>query len=245
MSKPHLHVCPHQECGRLLNHVEYHQGIVFCPYCQKSLLVNPLKADIRQMTFWQFVIYFTKHQWKRYVVIGILLMVFIWGVFNFEHLNISTGVGMVLLGVGLMVLGFGIYRFEKSIKCHKLYDKPIISGIDQRHLIEGDDNISVALEDLKAEFCGFAVCCPHCQSQRLHQKDQVFICQHCHHAHTLNPKLTRIGTCQNIMSYVPLVLLIGSSVWVNYVWFVVLLFIINLVGQYYWHKTDKWHTIFD
>lgn len=112
-------ICPHPNCGKVLDDVIYHHGIVFCPHCQKSLLINPFLAELEKMTFAQFSRRFIKRQWKFYIGAMIIFAIFIAiieVVANFDKINLGSGFWITLSLMALILLGVGIYFVEKIYK---------------------------------------------------------------------------------------------------------------------------------
>lgn len=240
--------CPHHDCGKNFTHVDYHHGVVFCPHCQKSLLVNPFLPELEKMTFRQFAKRFTKNQWKVYAVTAIMFAFFIAiieVVANFDKINLGAGFWITLSVFALILLGIAIYFIEKNLQNYhydKLKNKPILKGVDTCDLVKDDFHVSVALEDLKAQFNAFTPFCPNCHSQRIHQKIDEFNCQNCHIKFILNPKLKNINTYKFIVSYILMFFVIKYS-YDNFYFmflFIPLLFFVNSILEYYWCKTPKW-----
>lgn len=243
------YICPHSDCGKSFDDVIYHQSIIFCPHCQKSLLVNPFSPDLEQMTFWQFAKYFTKRQYKLYAVIfGVFTLFYaiIFIVDNFDELNIGAGVWITAFSMIALLVIVGIYHLEKGAKKYHFYkikNKPILNGVDTNDDVKDNFNISLAHDELKTTFDRFAIYCPNCQSQRLHKTtDDDFMCQNCHTTLRLNPKLKIINAVQSVLHYIVIFMAIPYSNHHIYPLFLVIpvLFFIHLIIQYHWYKTPKW-----
>lgn len=248
IKKMNEHTCPHHDCGKNFTHVDYHHGIVFCPHCQKSLLINPFLPELEKMTFWQFSQRFIKNQWKLYAVFSIIMGLFV-GLIeliaNFDNIHFSAELWITFSVLLCMLIVIGIYKFEKNLQNyhhHQLKNKPILKGVDDYQTVKDDFKISLALEELKASFYQFSPCCPNCHSQRLHQRIDDFYCQNCHHQFELNPKLKDIKNYYLVASYLVLFMMIryfGNNFY--YLLFMIpLFFFVNLITQYYWCKTPKW-----
>lgn len=243
-------ICPHLNCHKMLDDVIYQHGIIFCPHCQKSLLVNPFTPELETMTFWQFVRYFIKRQWKLYAVFSIIMVLFV-GVIelvaNFDNIHFSTELWITFSALVCILIVIGIYKLEKNLQnyhYHKLKNKPILKGIDDYQTVKDDFKISLALEELKTSFDKFAIFCPNCHSQRLHQRIDDFYCQNCQHQFELNPKLKNIETYNLIITYLLIFFIIGNLGDSSYLMtlFIPSFFFVNLITQYYWFKTPKCKT---
>ncbi|STZ63220.1 Uncharacterised protein [Moraxella lacunata] len=240
-------ICPHPNCGKVLDDVIYHHGIVFCPHCQTSLLVNPFLPELEKMTFWQFSQRFIKNQWKLYAVFSIIMGLFV-GLIeliaNFDNIHFSAELWITFSVLLCMSIVIGIYKFEKNLQnyhYHKLKNKPILNGVDDYQTVKDDFKISLALEELKASFYQFSPCCPNCHSQRLHQRIDDFYCQNCHHQFIINPKLNNINTYNLVITYILMFVAIRHfDSFYLILLFIPLLFLVNLISQYYWCKTPKW-----
>ncbi|ANB92337.1 hypothetical protein MOVS_10575 [Moraxella ovis] len=241
--------CPHSDCGQVFDNVIYENGIIFCPHCQKSILVNPFTPDLEQITFWQFTKYFTKHQYKIYTVVAVMFAIFyaiIFTVYNFDKLNLGTGFWITFaIIIGILIV-MGIFAIENNLKyyhAYKLKNKLIVKGVDIYDTIKNDFNVSLAHDELKTTFNRFTAYCPHCQSQRLHKTiDDDFVCQNCHTTLRLNPKLKNISLIQFILNYLIAFLMIrylGADFYF-FILFTPALFLINLLTNYHWYKTPKW-----
>ncbi|STZ08024.1 Uncharacterised protein [Moraxella caprae] len=240
-------ICPHPSCHKVLDDVIYHHGIIFCPHCQTSLLVNPFLPELEKMTFAQFSRRFIKTQWKFYIGSMIIFAIFIAVievVANFDKLNLGSGFWITLSLMALILLGIGIYFMEKNLQnyhYYKLKNKPLLKGIDTYDLVKDDFYVSVALEDLKVKFNTFAPCCQNCHSQRLHQKIDKFHCQNCHHQFMINQKLNNINTYNLVITHILMFVVIRHfDSFYLILLFIPLLFLVNLISQYYWCKTPKW-----
>lgn len=240
-------ICPHSNCGKSFDDVIYHHGIVFCPHCQKSLLVNPFLSELEKMTFWQFVRQFIKKQGKSYVIFGVIMGLFV-GLIeliaNFNKIHFSAELWITFSALLCILIVIGIYKFEKKLQnyhYYKLKNKPILKGVDAYDLVKDDFYVSVALEDLKVKFNTFTPCCQNCHSQRLHQKIDKFYCQNCHHQFMINPKLNNINTYNLVITYILMFVVIRHfDSFYLILLFIPLLFLVNLISQYYWCKTPKW-----
>ncbi|STY90316.1 hypothetical protein [Moraxella bovis] len=242
-------ICPHSNCGKVLNDVIYHHGILFCPHCQKSLLINPFLPELEKMTFWQFVHQFIKRQGKSYVIFGVIMGLFV-GLIeliaNFDKIHFSAELWITFSALLCILIVIGIYKFEKNLQNHHYYrlkNKPILKGVDDYQSVKDDFKISLALEELKASFYQFTPCCPNCHSQRLHQRIDDFYCQNCHHKFELNPKLKDIKNYYLVASYLVLFMMMIRHFGNNFYYLLFMIpsfFFVNLITQYYWCKTPKW-----
>lgn len=243
--KATLPTCPH--CHQDLTSLEKCHYISFCPHCHNSILVNPFTPELEQMAFWQFVRYFMKTQWKLYAVLGGLSGVFvviIKVIADFEKIHLGMGFWVTTFLAGLGLVGIGIYFLEKDLQTYRLKNKPIKKGVDTYDLVKEDIKISTALEELKTQFNLFSAYCPACHSQRLHHGVDGFVCQNCYHHFKLNSALKRLTTISLIFQYLFLLVLIrqlGDNLGILPL-FIPVLFVINLITQYYWFKTPKWKT---
>lgn len=239
--------CPH--CNQALDSIITCQSVVFCGCCQNSLLINPFLKSLERLSFWQFIGYFIKSQYKLYLACGIICGFFVAIITIFDNLdkiNVSQTFGISLIIIALIIIGVGIYYTEKKLQNYpadKLKNKLIIKGIDTYTLIQNDFKISFALEKLAEQFDKFTACCPHCGSQRLHQRLDTFVCKNCHCCFGLNKKLTHLKTINLAIQYIFIFTLIRYLDNVVYAMplFLIVLFFVNLIAQYYWFKTSKWY----
>ena len=101
---PTLRNCPHRDCRRLLDKITTHHGMVFCPYCHKSIVVNPVSASIN-LTFGGFFKCYVKNNYKWLSVFLSVLVVFYYTiVFVDDYMaNVSD-----VLFIGIMLLLFSL-----------------------------------------------------------------------------------------------------------------------------------------
>lgn len=244
-TKSALPICPHPDCGCSLQTPIYHHGIVFCSYCQKSILVNPFSHALQKLTPTEFMTYFIKTKYKLYISIGMMLLFFVFLMDNIEAFNFGVYFWVAVSAVLLILVGVGIYVVEKKSKNHhdcNINNQPIMAGVDTYELIKDDIKVSFALDVLSGHFGAFGACCPDCTSQRLHEQNHGFKCQHCHHQHVPNPKLAYLQVCQQLVMFVLLFTLMGYF-GVGFKMMLGLLlswFLMNAIFDYYWFKIPKW-----
>lgn len=248
---PTPRTCPHGDCGKIFCDVIYKHGIIFCPHCQKSLLVNPFTPDLQQMTFWQLVKYFIKRYYKLYAICtGIFILIYT-AIFAFDGLdkfNLTTGFWVAVIILIMFLFFVAIVAIENNLRyyhAYKIKNRPLIKGVDNYDDVKNDFNISVAHDKLATSFDAHAPYCPHCQSQRFHNTaDDDYVCQKCHTKSSLNPKLKNTNTIQFVLNYIILFLIIGYVSFDFYLFIYILavfvIFLINLSINYYWYKTPKW-----
>lgn len=239
--------CPHTDCAKPLKDIIYHHGIVFYPHCQKSLVVNPFTADLEKMTFWAFIPYFIKTQYKLYAVVTIIFAVFvaiIEVIDNFDKINFGQAFWIGLSVWAFLLLGLAIFYLEKHLKNYrynKLKNKLLLKGVDYYDDVKEDIKISVASEELKSTFDGFGFYCPNCHSQRFHQHNDEFICQNCHHRLMINKQLKKIEFYRLVIHYILMFMIIRylDNGFYVIMALIPLLFLVNLIFHYYWFKTPK------
>ncbi|WP_080946153.1 hypothetical protein [Moraxella bovoculi] len=241
------HICPHSDCGQAFDDVIWENGIVFCPHCQRSILVNPITEQLQSQSFGAFLVdYF-----KRYGVM-LLAMVLAWLVFAkmIEWLDIHhhSMIGMSVIGlivIRLVIFVFGVYLFEKRNKKYPIGNTPILSGVDTLSSVQSDPHQSRYQERLGGLFYPFCYHCPHCSSQRIAQKSEQYHCQHCQTTLTLNPKpkwlaLIKLFALLVIIFINGLINHTGEYWYLSMILVGFLVLIVFLVHRFMFIKTPKW-----
>lgn len=242
-AKPRL--CPHPDCGQSFDYVEMCNGIVFCPHCQKSLLVNPLTQKIQSQSLGQFFGNYIKAHYKTLLIIC-LIIVFMDVLLGY----VSDFAGFTLIGMimfGFMVFLFCYFRLD--IKKRTFYDlskSPFYYGVDKLDTVKNANSQHNYQETLDKLFYPFAGCCPHCQSQRIsHRIDNRYYCNNCQSELLFNKTLSLI---LGIRAMVLVAIIIVYKAFVDYdndglLWVIVLgasLLITNLIFRFIFIKSKKW-----
>lgn len=240
---PTLRNCPHRDCRRLLDKITTHHGMVFCPYCHKSIVVNPVSASIN-LAFGGFFKCYVKNNYKWLSVFLSVLVVFYYTiVFVDDYMaNVSDVLFIGIMLLFVVLFGF-LFYFEKYQKPYIDSRLPIMAGVDKLSDINKNHDIAMALENLSNYFYGYAPQCPHCQSQymtmNLHHDN--FHCQKCHNNLMPNKKISYFEMINSTMIIVWILFIISVlnlDAW--FVLFVVGLIMINTIQGYMVLKTNKW-----
>lgn len=237
--------CPHVYCGKSFDCVESHQGMVFCPYCKKNILVNPLSKVLENQSFFEFV----KNYFKKYYK---LLLICCAIIVAMEGLSgyIDDFVGFTLIStlmIGVMV--FLVFWFGIDVNKREFYNlsgNPIFQGVDSLSDIQSNSKHQVYRENLEDNFYPFACHCPHCQSQRIIQKSkQIYHCEHCRRELRFNQKIKHYHTIKLTIMVAFMIVFNGM---IDYekdglLWLIVfggLLLTVFLVHRFIFLKTPKW-----
>lgn len=247
-NKQPRHRCPH--CQKTIEQSIRCHYIEFCPHCKNSVLVNPFTPDLEKMAFGQFALYFIQTKWKLFGSISVFLFAFfaVLDLIDKKPFENWQTLAYFLLMVALILLALGIYVFEKKCQNPSFNpkNKAIKKGVDRYDTVKDDFKIAETLESLKDPFDAFAVFCPACRSQRLHRDLDGLVCQNCRHRFKLSRSAEYINKLNLPIYFLGMMF---YNTFFNTVfglnthtlpYFLVFLFLSNLIVEYFWYKIPKW-----
>lgn len=240
-------VCPHDDCRRTFYLADCHQGVMFCPHCHKSVLMETLPDGVG---FGTFALLIAKRNGWLYLGVAFGWML-LWQLLDgwshwFATIQIFVG-GLLVAVVGLMAwLLWTDIQQQKQVSANKKpITNPIRQGVDSLMQVKDDDKIGAALATLADIFRPSVPHCPHCYSQRIHKHQEHYRCHNCQQTLVVNRRLSvqaEICFLLYALMFVFLPLLI-SAVFVRVFVVLILVIIIHIVSAYWHFCTPKWQNL--
>lgn len=170
--------CPHDDCGKTFTKFVKKQGILFCPHCQKSVLIDD--TEKQNLSFFEFT-------WQtlienRFIIYILLFLLPFFLMLFLDSVKFSDTVMFLYFIPVLVFLGVIIWNNIESDKnkspvggqvfwdSYKFNDKKLLKGVDKLSVINDIHNlapISENISDLAYKAGRKNVSCSYCQSQAL------------------------------------------------------------------------------
>lgn len=183
--------CPHADCGQVIDEFVVKKGILFCPHCQKSILLEPVLSliqleqerlkpktpFIKTLSFeWQIF------RPKYFALVFLLMLIII--ILNLPAIkDLKLTQTLWILGY-LVFIGYDVYRQKKSKFTVNNIDKPLIQGVDNLQQVKKHyTNFIAPTGELQPVMMRRVtqtqgnyqkiIGCPHCTSQQLDSVSQL------------------------------------------------------------------------